>query len=146
MVSRKRYLPRYLLSIVRAFAGSVESAYKDYKLDICDYLEKIMNTEIFRNFENEHCIYTQGYHCIAGKILEQVTDKVKSNNDDIPFDAETAYWMGYVIMYWKLYDPDALSGLKSMDLEGVYWAYDSLHTQDIIYAIRAIKENFIKDL
>lgn len=137
------YLPRYELSIVRAFAGSTASAYKDYGYDICDFLSKIIKTECFKNFENEHTLYTQGYHCIAGRMLECVTDKIKKHEDRPPFDEDTAYWMGYVLMYWKLSDPDAIKLLSYINFEGLYWAYEALHTQDIKYQLSIIRTDFV---
>ncbi len=139
-------ISRYELSIVRAFAGAVRSAFVDYGFDICDFLQKVLKTEMFNNFEEEHTVYTQGAHCIAGKIMEQFTEKVKpADPTTIAGDAPVAYWMGYLLMYWKLYKGVGGDYLSKIDLEGVYWAYDAYHTVSIQNAIERIEEEFIRE-
>ncbi len=143
MIKKKTILSRYEIAIVRAFAGAIQSVHQQYKLDMCDFLLKAFDTEIFNNFENEHCIYTQGYHCIAGKLLEEIEKQGKtvSELEDIDMtdaDAPTAYWLGYLFMYWKLSRKPDSNVFKKYDLKEIYWDYDVLHTTDIDYAIDSI--------
>ena len=77
-VKKKEYPSRYDMSVIRAFAGAVSSAYADYGLDICDFLHKAMKTNLFKNFEEEFTVHSQGAHCIAGKILEEINEPVKA--------------------------------------------------------------------
>ncbi len=140
-------LSRYELSIVRAFAGAVRSAYEQYKLDICDYLSKAFTTDIFNDFENEHTIYTQGAHCIAGKILEEVDmggKTVKPLEEDVSLEGDipVAYWMGYLFMYWKIMCKTTGKYFLEFDIEDIYWSYESLHTMSISAAINKIENEY----
>ncbi len=139
-------LDRYELSIVRAFAGAVQCAYEQYGLDICDYLIGLFKTDIFNRFEEEHTVYVQGYHCIAGILLDEVKKLgiTVKQGDDNPGDAPVAYWMGYLFMYWKLLEHEMGNNFLKYDLEGIYWSYESLHTMSIPAAIDSIKLEYIE--
>ncbi len=139
----KPSLPAYELSIVRSFAGAIESACRDYHFDVCDFLQKVFYTDVFTDYEEEHCLYTQGSHCIAGKLLENMHELPKKIEDpvDAAADAPVAHWMGYLFMYWKLLERKTGHDFLKVDLERVYWSYEVLHTQSITYAIDMVKEN-----
>ncbi len=136
-----KYLSRYELSIVRAFAGACKSIITDYSLDICDFLGKILLSDIFNQFNSEHTVYTQSSRCIASILLDEIKEySIKDVSDERLKigDAPVAYWMGYVLMYWRLLNPD--DDLTNISIESLYWSYDSLHTADILYAIDVLKE------
>ncbi len=144
----KRLLTRYELSIVRAFAGAVKSAYEQYEFDICDYFTKMFSSEVFDDFEEEHCIYTQGSHCIAGKILESIPEDllpIKKNKPNIG-DAPVAYWMGYVIMAWKILEHRRGKYFKRFNMIDLYWEYESLHCMSVERAINVIKRECLNDV
>ena len=141
-------MPYADITIVRAFAGALQSIHTDYRLDMCDFLSKAFSTESFNRFEQDHTLFSQGWHCIAGKMLEEIKTKGESVKpiEDIKYlygDEPVAYWLGYVIMYWKIKE-EITDGqfFSEFSLSDIYWAYDILHTQSVDYAIDYIKEEY----
>ncbi len=141
-------MPYADITIVRAFAGAVQSIHSDYHLDMCDFLGKVFNTVSFGRFEEDHTLFSQGAHCIAGRLLDEIKAGGLTVNaiDDLTYlhgDEPVAYWMGYVFMYWKIKEHITNGHLfAAYSLSDIYWAYDILHTQSIDYAIDYIKSEY----
>lgn len=135
--------------IVRSFAHAVEWAVKKYKKDPADFLYKTLDTKIFASYTDDCSLYGQSSSCIAGKILEElekagITVKNVADEEYISYDIDAGYWMGYVVMYWVFWEHITGAELKQYDFSEFYWGYDVLHTQDVKYAIRIVKEEYGK--
>ncbi len=135
---KAKLVKREDIGIIRAFAGGTRSAYEDYRLDTEDFLYQCSKTPMFWNFENEYCVYTQGDHCIAGKLIdeiEKISNRPIKKADFSIGDIDVARWMGYTLMYWKIQNEVKEGKISPEIINAMYIGYETLHTQSMNYAI-----------
>ena len=148
MTNTAGYLMPYEdIIIVRSFAEAVKAASTIYKLDICSFMEKAVQTDAFAHFDEDYTLHGQSPRYIVTTILDEIGAKGEcishaKDPEMAEYDGPTAYWMGYVFMYWKIKEGRDGAYFKNYSVEDIYWAYDTLHTQSVDYAIGCIKEEY----
>jgi hypothetical protein len=135
--------------IIKSFARTMERAPIYLKRDVSDFLRKVLKTDLFREYTERYTIYSQSPNAIAQMFLDELTEldiEVAYVKDQSPLaleaDGMVGFWMGYVILQWVYREHISPEELQQYDYDAIYWAYDTLHTQDINYAIDFIKENY----
>lgn len=139
--------------IMRTFANAVQTAVLQYQFSLQDFLEKAVTTEIFEYYLDDYSLYSQSSSCIVGKIQEELkradinikTADEKEQKHNL-FYADAGYWLGYMLIYWKIADKVTAKELSEYDFSEIIWSYDVLHTQSVSYALRQIKEEYRKEL
>lgn len=138
-------------AVTKKFASVAETAIElDYDLE--DFFVKVFRTDCFARFPEDYTLYSQADRYILSKITKELAehdenilsayDWQKQNKYMIK---EIAYWIGFVVMYWRHMEPVSLSTVQKLDIEQMVTGYGALHTQSVEYAIRTIKSGYFTD-
>lgn len=148
--------PRYTFSLdgyARGLCVSLghafESAVKDYHYHLIDFTKKALLTDTFEDYVIDGTVFSQGPHYIAGTFERELKEKgieiekyTKENESCIPYHTEAAFWLGYLLLYWKISCNVTGSYILQHDIEEMVWGYDTLHTQSVNYAIEFIEDEY----
>lgn len=152
------FLPdRVQRTIIRQFGRAVRDACITFEKCPYDFLDAAVKTDLFLTFEDDYTLHSQSPNCIANEFIKasdrtvfSIEDFLKKQNitytdlrKECEVESVAGYWMGFVIMQWAVRDKFP-GEIQKCDMERLYWSYDMLHTQDVNYAIRIIKEEYIK--
>jgi len=134
---------------MKSFARTLVAAVDKYQYDLKDFIEKAVTTNIFADYLDDYTMYIQEGTYIAARISEELKRrgeticKASELQSQTPLATnETAYWIGYLMLYWRYMEQVTPTSFLKYNFEEIIWAFDVLHTQSVEYAIEIIKEEY----
>ncbi len=141
---------RYYTSIMKSLSRAFQSAISHYKLDLSDFIKKFIQTDIFKNYDNDFTLYTQAPTYPIGKAIDELAkkglsfDEMDANMLEVKdYYEEAAGWIGYILMYWKIKEGITSKELSTLNVEELIIAYETLHTRSLSSALDIIKNEYI---
>lgn len=104
-----------------------------------------MDSETYeRIIDGDVALYSQAKSYIARCFMKENKKRLEEEHEELVFNNEVLFWIGYLITYWCLeFGEKPRKLLQQYDIKQIVESYEVLHSLSVKTAIEKIKEDYV---
>ena len=118
-----------------------EMLIRHYKL--IEFTTAFVMSNMSEDFFSDGTIFSQSFKYIATLFEESFGNSINKLNEAELYDKDVAFWLGYIV--GEIIQTDATNKryLNKHTIKWLYNGYETLHTQDCMYVLTLLKEDYV---